>query len=99
MLTLKGKVLGVFESPKGITKSGEEYGGQHKVQLLGEVLLKNGETRNDLITLTCHDPKAFQSIEGATIQIPVGAMALKGAVHYFIPQGSDPLVLDESYAP
>lgn len=91
MLSLSGKLIHIFESPKGERKDGSEYGGQDKIQILGENLLPNGETRFGLIDLTAHDSKAFQEFQGKDITIQVGVMAAaKNQLIYFIPKGAKP---------
>lgn len=93
MLYLTGKVIHVFESPKGERKDGTSYGGQDKVQILGENLLPNGETKFGLIDLTAHDSKAFRDFQGKDVSFPVGVMSpAKGQIVYFIPKGARPVL-------
>lgn len=89
MLTLSGTLINIFETPKGV-KDEKEYGGQDKIQILGEVVLQNGESRNDLITLTTHDKSLFESLKGKSIRVPVSVFANGKTITYFIPQGSKP---------
>mgnify|MGYP007046305066 CR=1 FL=1 len=90
MFLLTGTVLHVFESPKGISKkTGEEYGGQDKVQIMGEVPLPNGEFLMDMLSLTSHDTVPLKKLIGKPVSIPVGFMAQsKGVITYFIPKGA-----------
>lgn len=90
MCTLTGTLLNIFESPKGKNDKGEEYGGQDKVQLLGEVALPNGETRNELVTLTTHDRKKFEGLLHQRVRVPVGAFAAGKHVMWYIPKGATP---------
>ncbi|MBM7457307.1 hypothetical protein HNR62_003219 [Oceanisphaera litoralis] len=91
MLLMTGQLLNVFEAPKGTNKEGMEYGGQDKIQLLGEFPLDNGDVRNELVTLTTHDRKAFQDLIGQRVSVPVGVFApSKGSVAFYIPKGSKP---------
>jgi hypothetical protein len=93
MISMTGKVIHVFESPKGERKDGTAYGGQDKVQILGENLLPNGETRFGLIDLTAHDSKAFREFQGKDVSFPVGVMAAaKNQLVYFIPKGAQPVL-------
>lgn len=93
MLQLEGQIINVFEAPKGTNKDGQEYGGQSKVQLLGQVWLKNGESKSELLTLTC-EGSVFAPLVGKKIQVAVGAIApSKGTIIYFIPQGTTPRIL------
>ncbi len=89
MLTLSGQLINIFESPKGV-KDEKEYGGQDKIQILGEVVLQNGESRNDLITLTTHDKQLFEGFKGKSIRVPVSVFANGKSITYFIPKGSKP---------
>ena len=43
MLVLEGILINVFETPKGVTKDGKEYGGESKIQVMYENTLANGE--------------------------------------------------------
>lgn len=90
MFLLSGTIINVFESPKGISKkTGEEYGGQDKVQVMGEVPLPNGEIRMDMLTLTSHDSEPLKKLIGKPVSIPVGFIAQsKGVITYFIPKGA-----------
>ncbi|MCL1164473.1 hypothetical protein L2728_21995, partial [Shewanella chilikensis] len=58
MLTMNGQLLNMFVSPKGTNKNGDDYGGQDKVQILGDVSLPNGEVRKEMFTLTAHDAES-----------------------------------------
>lgn len=35
MLLMTGQLLNVFKTPKGTNGEGKEFGGQHKIQVLG----------------------------------------------------------------
>ena len=93
MLTLEGTVMGVYETPKGTTKDGDEYGGKARVQLLGNVWLRNGQSKRDLIDLTVEDPEPFKAVEGANVRVPVGVFARGGNAMFFHAKSApDPLV-------
>ena len=55
MLILEGILINVFETPKGVTKDGKEYGGESKIQVMYENKLANGEIRTEMETLTVAD--------------------------------------------
>lgn len=93
MLTMNGQLLNMFVSPKGTNKNGDDYGGQDKVQILGDVSLPNGEVRKEMFTLTAHDAESFRSLLGKEITTPVGAIANGKSVTFFIPKGSSPSLL------
>lgn len=91
MFTLNGQVMHVFKAPKGVNKkTGEEYGGQDKVQILGSLALpESGEYRLDMITLTTDQGNAFEQLKGHEVSVSVGMMARgKNDLLYFIPKGS-----------
>ncbi|ELF6656941.1 MULTISPECIES: hypothetical protein [Enterobacterales] len=91
MLSMTGQLLNVFENPRGVTKEGREYGGNYKIQVLGAVTLQNGETKNDLVDLTCHDIAAFRPLMGQRISFPIGVMSMgKNQTVFFIPKGGMP---------
>lgn len=89
MLTLKGKLINTFIQPKG-EKDGREYGGQHKVQIIGDIQLPNGQSKIDMLTLTSHDIEDFNQLKGKDILVPVGVMSSGKSIIYFIPKGSKP---------
>jgi hypothetical protein len=89
MLTLRGKIINVYQQPKG-EKDGKEYGGQDKIQIMGEVTLQNGDTRIDMFNLTAHNVKEFEQFVNKDINVPVGVMATGKTLIYFIPKGSRP---------
>jgi len=87
MFSITGQVLKVFKAPEGKTKTGESYGGDHRVQLLGTLRLKNGEVKNELMTLGMPSKwgvELFKCI-GSTITIPVAVMASGNVIRAFIP--------------
>ena len=90
MFQLTGQVVHVFESPKGVNKNtGEEYGGQDKVQILGDLALPNGDTRKEMVTLTTDQAETLKKAVGRSVVAPVGFFAVKGTVVYFIPKGAE----------
>jgi hypothetical protein len=91
MLMMTGQLLNVFKTPQGVNKEGKDFGGQHKIQILGAVTLQNGETQNKLVDLTCHDVSSFEKLLGQQIRFPVGVMPSGGNVVYYIPRGGQPM--------
>lgn len=91
MFTVKGQVLKVFQAPAGKTKAGEAYGGDNRIQLLGNVILKNGETKNELITLTMPTRWGLSLLKatGREISLPVALMASGNVVKAFIPDAAE----------
>ena len=92
MLTLNGQLINAYRTPEG-EKDGKAYPSQEKVQILGEVVLPNGESKRDLITLTTHNKEYFDGLEGQNICVPVSVFVSGKSVTYFIPKGSKPVPL------
>lgn len=90
MLNITGQVLHVFEKP-AVKRGDELIDAKPQVQLLGEFVLPNGESRFELVTLSTDTPRDFTEYKGQTVSVPVGAFSpSKGSVIYFIPKGSKP---------
>lgn len=89
MLTLKGQLINTFVQPKG-ERDGKEFGGQDKIQIIGDVELPDGGKRVDMFTLTTHDIHSFEPHVGKHITVPVGVFANGRNVTFFIPRGSSP---------
>lgn len=88
MFSITGTVVKVFKAPEGKTKTGESYGGDYRVQVMGELSLKNGEFKNELVTLgmpSKWDRELFKCI-GSVVTLPVGLMVSGNAVKAFIPE-------------
>lgn len=91
MLLMTGQLVNVFESPKGVNaKTGDEYGGTPRIQLLGSNPLQNGQERMELVTLGVEDERPYQVLRGKVIKVPVGVFATKGAAVFYVPKGSRP---------
>lgn len=91
MLQLTGKVINVFTQQGGKGKDGTEYEARHKVQLMGEVALPNGDVKMDLMDLTVQDLSDWNDLQGEDISIDIGAFApSKGNIIYFVSKGSKP---------
>ena len=84
MLQITGQVVNVFTVEGGKDKEGKEFDSRHKVQLMGNVALPNGENKYDLMDLTVSDLSDWVSIE-------IGAFApSKGSIIYFVRKGAKP---------
>lgn len=93
MLTLHGQVINVFSTPKGVNrKTGEEFGGQDRIQVMAENILQNGDKRIDLLNLTVLNPEAYQHLKGKQVSLPVGVFITGGTIQYYVPKGSIPQV-------
>lgn len=87
MFTIRGEVVHVFTAPKGVSKSGQEYGGQDKVQILGDIPLKGGSSRKDLITLSTDQGSSLKQMQGRSVSCPVSFFSSNGSVSFFVPEG------------
>ena len=91
MLHLTGKVINVFTQQGGEGKDGTKYEARHKVQLMGEVSLPNGDIKMDLMDLTVQDLSDWNDLQGEDTSIDIGAFApSKGNIIYFVSKGSKP---------
>ena len=92
MFQVSGVVLHLFDAPGRIDKeTGEVDDDKPKVQLLGEIPQRNGQSKFDVITLTCHNPADFDGLKGKRVVVPLGMFSpSKGNIIYYIPQGSKP---------
>lgn len=88
MFSITGQIINIFEAPEGKNKEGQAYGGETKVQLLGEFHLKNGEAKKDLMTLSVPVKweHALKQSQGKEITLPVGVFVTGGAIRTFIPE-------------
>jgi hypothetical protein len=99
MFTLRGEVVHVYTAPKGVSKkTGEEYGGQDKVQIIGDIPLKGGETRKELISLTTDQGVALEKMQGKIVVCPVSFFANGKSVSFFIPEGHKIKLIDSQNA-
>lgn len=94
MLQISGKVINVFTQQGGEGKDGTKYEARHKVQLMGEVALPNGDVKMDLMDLTVQDLSDWNDKQGEEISISIGAFApSKGNIIYFVSKGSKPKLI------
>lgn len=81
MFILSGKLINIFETPKGKTKDGEDYGGDFKLQVLHENTLRNGEKRVDLVELAVGDTSPYKDKLNATVSVPVAISVWQGKLN------------------
>ena len=95
MFNITGQVINTFEAPARSNKeTGVEQEAKPKVQLLGDMPVPggNGQTRMELVTLTCEDQSVYEALRGRTISVALGIFApAKGQIIYFIPKGAKPV--------
>lgn len=92
MFTVTGQVLKTFVQPGGVDKESGEVGpATAKVQIMGEMPVKGGDSRLDLITLTVDDKQTFDALKGKRVRVPLGFFApSKGTIVYYIAKGGKP---------
>jgi hypothetical protein len=78
MFVLQGKLINIFETPKGKTKDGESYGGEDKIQVMHETALKNGEKRVDLVDLVVSDLSQYRDKLNSPVSIQVSLSVFQG---------------------
>lgn len=78
MFVLNGTLINIFETLKGKTKEGEEYGGDSRLQILHENTLRNGEKRADLVELTVSDTSPYTDKLNAPVSVPVAISVWQG---------------------
>ena len=71
-------MINVFETPKGLTKDGKEYGGESKIQVMYENTLANGEKRTEMETLTVADTSPYLNKKNSPVRVPVGFKRVSG---------------------
>ncbi|QQZ31114.1 hypothetical protein HMY34_20030 (plasmid) [Thiothrix subterranea] len=90
MFLVTGEVRNVFKQPGSVDKTtGEQRPDSNKVQILGELPVMGGGTREDIITLTIPDGLDFSPYLKQRVSVPIGFLSpAKGSIVYFIPKGS-----------
>ncbi|MDZ5288700.1 hypothetical protein [Helicobacter pylori] len=95
MLQMTGMVVNLFTKEGGKDKEGKQYEPTHKVQLLGEVDLPNGDVQNELVDLKVDSLDDWLAYKGKNVAVDVGVYAVqKNMVVYFIKKGTKPRLQD-----
>ena len=96
MFSVIGEVRNVFFQPGPVDQAtGTSKPGSLKVQVLGEMPVQGGGSREDLITLTVPDGLDFNPLLKHTVRFPLGFFSpAKGSIIYFIPKGSEVEIID-----
>lgn len=91
MLTLNGQVINVFDSPAYTDKkTGEVTPGKHRVQIMAENTMQNGQQRMELVNLTVDDPSSYRTLQGRSVQVPVGAFVNGSIIQFYALKGHCP---------
>ena len=69
MLQIAGKVINVFTVDGGKDAEGKEFAERHKVQLLGDVAMPNGDIKHDLMDLTVDDLGLWSGYKVKTLRL------------------------------
>ena len=95
MFTVTGEVRKTFIQEGQLDKETGKVGESSiKVQILGEMPVKGGDSKDEIITLTIENQKAFEDLKGKYIRVALGFFSpSKGSIVYYIPKGSIPQVL------
>lgn len=93
MLMMTGEMINTLITPKGTSREGREYGGDHQIQIMGESVLTNGEKRKELVTLRTDTPEYFKDYIGKTVIFPVGCFVSNSSIIYYIEKDAKPKVL------
>lgn len=98
MFTITGEVRNVFYQPGQVDKeTGVLKQGSYKVQILGEMPVNGGGSKEDLITLTIPEGINFEPLKKRLVRFPLGFFSpAKGSIVYFIPKGSNVEILDSN---
>ena len=78
MFILEGRLINIFETPKGTTREGEEYGGDNKLHILHETTLRNGEKRADLVELVVGNTLPYADKLNGLVRVPVAVSVYQG---------------------
>jgi len=86
MFSIHGKLHNLFEQPGGKGKDGKEYPSQIKAQIMGDVELKNGEKRAELLTLSVPQNRVKELKEqiGMDVSLPCGIFVSGGKIQPFL---------------
>lgn len=99
MFQVTGTVIHTYDAPASVDKKTGEILREEKakVQLIGDMPLPNGQSRYDMITLSCEDRREFEQLRGKKVSVPLGMFSpAKDQIIYFIPKGGHPALLGAS---
>lgn len=87
MFSVTGRLEKIFETPAGKGKDGQAYEATVKAQIMGEIVLKNGETKLELLTLTI-PPRMVAEAKSCLktdVTWPCGLFVSGGKITAFLP--------------
>jgi hypothetical protein len=96
MFTVTGEVRKTFiQEGQADKETGVVSKSSIKVQILGEMPVQGGDSKEDMITLTIEDQKTYADLKGKRVRVPLGFFSpQKGNIVYFIPKGSKPEIVN-----
>ena len=76
MIIIKAKLFGVYISSDFTKEDGTVVMGKPKLQLLGEVTLKNGDKKSELLDISIPKEKLnlYKDKIGSTVEVEVGVI-------------------------
>lgn len=99
MFLVSGEVLHLYAAPGYRDRETGKYSeDKPKVQLLGDLPLRNGEVEKKVLTVTCDHPEDFQPLKGKQVLVPLGMFSpAKDNIIYFIPKGCKPVLVPAGF--
>lgn len=94
MIKLQGKLINVFKTEAGTNAKGEEYEAKDKVQILGELVLPNGDIKNELIDLSVDNISSFSPFLGKEILVDIGCFSSGKSIVFYTRKNAKPLVVE-----
>lgn len=86
MFSITGRLTNIFEQPGGQGKDGKAYPAISKAQIMGNVVLKNGEKRIELLTLSV-PPNRLPELKACLntdVTLPCGIFVSGGRITPFL---------------
>ena len=81
MIVLEGILVNAFETPKGVTKDGKEYGGEAKIQVMYEKQARKWRKTHRIETLTVSDLTPYKGKEKSPVRVPVAINVYQGKAY------------------
>lgn len=81
MITMTGQLINTYSQQSTFDGQTTE---KPRIQVLGDVVQKNGAVKKDLVTITVHDLARYESKVGEAVSVPVGVFSpAKGQVVFY----------------
>jgi hypothetical protein len=90
MFNITGKVLNVYDRVVTDKETGKAET-KAKVQILGDMPVPGGDSRFEMVDLTCETQADFRPYLGKSVSVGMGVFSpAKGQVVFYIPKGAKP---------